>query len=95
MLGRRGICLVTGAFGGRRNSVCGTVAILKVSAKGALTHSEIGRTDSFSYFPALKSCILNTVVTHADTADKGRGKFLLRKNCFKIGVAFAVCPPST
>lgn len=52
-----------GVFGERRNSVSGTIAILKVPAKGALIHSKIGRTDSFSYFPALKSCIFNAVVT--------------------------------
>lgn len=44
------ICVVTGVFGGRRNSVSGAVAILKVFAEEPLIHFKIGRIDFFRIF---------------------------------------------
>lgn len=46
---RKGICLVTGVFGGE-GILSGAIAILKISAKGPLIHFKIGRTGFFRMF---------------------------------------------
>lgn len=56
VLGRRGICLVAGIFGGRRNSVSSSaIAILSVQAERPLIHFEICGTDLFRIFNKLLS----------------------------------------